>query len=79
MPDANHKVYFSIEGMGEIVATDNGNPADLVSFSSHERQAFNGLALVIIRAKKGKVGKMKLHIKADGLEATSIELSSKIQ
>jgi len=79
VPDANHKVYFSIEGMGEIVATDNGNPADLVSFSSHERQAFNGLALVIIRAKKGKVGKMKLHIKADGLEATSIELSSKIQ
>eukprot|EP00744_Colponema_vietnamica_P027175 GILI01040642.1.p1 GENE.GILI01040642.1~~GILI01040642.1.p1 ORF type:complete len:806 (+),score=-73.26 GILI01040642.1:264-2420(+) len=79
VPNANHKVHFSIEGMGEIVATDNGNPADLVSFSSHERQAFNGLALVIIRAKKGKVGKMKLHIKADGLEATSIELSSKIQ
>eukprot|EP01137_Pigoraptor_chileana_P037277 Opistho-2@34125 len=75
VPNANHKVHFSIEGMGEIVATDNGNPADLVSFSSHERQAFNGLALVIIRAKKGKVGKMKLHIKADGLEATSIELS----
>ncbi|MEA5141025.1 beta-galactosidase GalB [Arcicella rigui] len=79
VPDANHKLSFSIEGAGEIVATDNGNPADLMSFASHQRQAFNGLALVIVRAKKGQTGKIKLNIKADDLTTTSVDLISKIQ
>jgi len=77
VPDANNKVSFSLEGSGEIVATDNGDPANLVSFSSHERQAYNGLALAIVRAKKGKIGKIKLHIKADGLESAVVEIISK--
>jgi hypothetical protein len=38
---------------GEIVATDNGDPTSFMSFASHEREAFNGLALVIVRARPG--------------------------
>ena len=76
VPDANNKISFSIEGLGEIVATDNGDPASLVSFASHEREAYNGMALVIVRAKKGIKGKMKLIITAEGLEKTTIELKS---
>ena len=76
VPDANNKISFSIEGLGEIVATDNGDPASLVSFASHEREAYNGMALVIVRAKKGIKGKMKLIITAEGLEKTTIEIKS---
>jgi beta-galactosidase len=55
-PEADNHITFSITGAGEIVATDNGDAADLVSFASHERKAFKGLALVIVRAKaKGSV------------------------
>jgi len=35
---------------GEIVATDNGDPTSFESFQAPERKAFNGLALVIVRA-----------------------------
>ena len=76
VPDANNKINFKIEGLGEIVATDNGNPADLVSFASHERAAFNGMALVIIRANKGYNGKMKLIITSDGLDKAVVEIES---
>ena len=74
--DANNKVNFSIEGSGEIVATDNGDPANLVSFASHERDAYNGLALVIVRAKKGSKGVFKLVVHSDGLEKAAIEIQS---
>ncbi|MDZ7935424.1 MAG: beta-galactosidase GalB [Emticicia sp.] len=76
VPDANNKISFSIEGEGEIVATDNGDPADLVSFASPIRQAYHGLALVIIRAKKGSNGKIKLKMTADGLEKYEIEIQA---
>lgn len=76
VPDANNTICFSLEGNGEIVATDNGDPANLVSFASHERQAYNGLALVIVRANKGSKGKMKLTVTADGLEQTTVEIKS---
>ena len=34
-PRAKNLISFSIEGPGEIVATDNGNPADFLPFPSH--------------------------------------------
>jgi beta-galactosidase len=53
-PRANNDITFEIAGPGEIVATDNGDPADLRSFASTERKAFNGMALVIVRARRGE-------------------------
>lgn len=61
-PEASDKIVFTVEGPGEIIATDNGDPADLVSFPSPEpeRNAFNGLTLVIVRAGPGKTGKIRV-------------------
>src|SRR5262249_6370805 len=67
-PRADHRVHFDIEGPGEIVATDNGDPTSFESFHSHNRKAFNGLCLAIIRGKSGQPGKIKLTAKADGLK-----------
>lgn len=76
IPNANNTIRFNIEGPGQIVATDNGNPSNLVSFASHEREAYNGLALVIIRAIKGRIGKIKVTATAEGLEKTSLIIRS---
>lgn len=76
VPDANNRIQFGIEGEGEIVATDNGNPADLESFVSHERNAFNGMALAIVKAKKGSKGTIKLIVTADGLEKAIVVLKA---
>jgi beta-galactosidase len=60
VPRSNPVIHFSVEGAGEIVATDNGDATSFVSFQSHDRPAFNGMALVIVKAKKGMKGKMIL-------------------
>jgi len=63
---ANH-IRFSLRGPGEIVATANGDPTSFEPFHSPERNAFNGLCLVIIRARPGQVGRITLTAESDGL------------
>ncbi|KAJ0269665.1 hypothetical protein COL940_012272 [Colletotrichum noveboracense] len=53
---AEDEITFSISGPGQIVATDNGDPADLVAFPSLTRKAFSGLALAIVKFDEGATG-----------------------
>ncbi len=68
-PRADNRIHFNIEGPGEIVATDNGDSTSFELFQSHDRKAFNGLCLVIIRGKPGQPGTIKLTAMADNLSA----------
>jgi len=54
-PRADNDISFEVTGPGEMIATDNGDPADLRPFPSKERKAFNGMALVIVRGVPGAV------------------------
>ena len=76
VPRANNLIHFSVSGPGEIVATDNGDPTDFDVFSSHDRKAFSGLALVIIRGKPGQPGTIKLKAESDSLKSDTIILHS---
>jgi beta-galactosidase len=72
VPRSRNRIRFEISGPGEIVATDNGDPTDFTVFASSERNAFNGLALVIVKAKRGLKGKISITAKSEGLaEATT--------
>lgn len=77
VPDASNTIRFEVLGPGELVATDNGNPADLVSFSSNERSALSGLALAIVRAKPKEPGAIIIKATADGLAFAEITVRSK--
>lgn len=77
VPRSNPSIKFSVEGPGEIVATDNGDATSLVSFQSHEREAFNGLALVIVKARKGQKGSFTVKAESDGLQAGNVEIRIK--
>jgi beta-galactosidase len=68
VPRSMNTVRFEITGPAEIVATDNGNPTDMTPFPSKERSAFNGLALAIIRAKRGQAGRIVVTAKSAGLQ-----------
>ncbi|HLP76516.1 MAG TPA: beta-galactosidase, partial [Candidatus Paceibacterota bacterium] len=67
VPRSNNRVRFEIAGPGEIVATDNGNVTCHEPFQQPGRNAFNGLCLVIIRAKAGEPGKIVLTARSEGL------------
>lgn len=76
VPDAANTLRFGIEGPGEIVATANGDPTNMVPFPSHRRKAFNGLCLVIVRGIPGEPGTVTLTATSDSLESASIELET---
>jgi beta-galactosidase len=75
-PRAKNLVHFDLAGPGEIVATDNGDATDLSLFQSHDRKAFNGLALVIVRAKPGLAGAITLTAHAKGLKDATLRIRS---
>ena len=75
VPLSNNRIKFSVEGPGEIVATDNGDPMNMKSFTSHEREAFNGMALVIVRAPKP--GLIKVTAESPRLKTASVEITGK--
>jgi len=77
VPGSNNPIEFSIDGPGEIVATDNGDSYNFESFASHKREAFNGLAMVIVRSKAGEKGKIIVNAKSNGLKETQVEIQSK--
>lgn len=77
VPLSNNKIRFNIEGPGEIVATDNGDQTDFTPFNSRERNAFNGLCLVIVKGKKEQKGNITIYAEADGLKSGKVVVVSK--
>jgi len=67
VPRAMNLIHFEITGPGEIVATDNGDPTDFTAFPSKDRKAFNGLALAIVKARRGQSGTITVIARSDGL------------
>jgi beta-galactosidase len=74
---ADNAIEFSIEGAGEFVATDNGDPTDMTPFPSAVRKAFNGKALLIVRSVEGKPGPVIIKATSAGLQRAVIKINSK--
>ena len=74
VPRSKNHIQFEIEGPGEIVAVDNGDATSFESFQAKERNAYNGLALVIVRANQP--GKITLKAHADGLKDTTTRITA---
>jgi beta-galactosidase len=77
VPRANNLVKFEIEGPGEIVAVGSGDATSHEPFIAKQRKAYNGLCLVIVRAKRGSHGTIKLRAASDGLAPAEISVSAK--
>ena len=76
VPRSKNHIYFTIEGPGEIVATDNGDATSFESFQAPEHDAFNGLALVVVRAKRGQAGTIVLKAESEGLKSGVINIET---
>ena len=78
VPRTSSLIKFLIEGPGEIVATDNGDPTSFIPFFCHEREAFNGMALIIVKAKKASEGAFTVKAISSGLESGLMEIKIKL-
>jgi beta-galactosidase len=77
VPGSKNRLKVEISGPGEIVAMDNGDATDLESFQSVDRRAYNGLALVILRSKRGQRGTIRLRVASDQLASAATTVTSR--
>jgi beta-galactosidase len=76
VPAADNLVRFAVEGAGRIAAVDNGNAASVEPFQADHRKAFSGLALLIVRSKRGETGEIRVTATSAGLAAAEARLRS---
>lgn len=74
VPTEEPVISCSLVGDGEIVATDNGDPTCLITFSEPTRPAFNGLFLAIVKAKRGGTKPIRLTVEAKGLKKAVVDI-----
>ena len=74
-PTAENRVRFRLEGPGEILGVGNGDPSSHEADRGSERSAFNGLALVIVRAAK-RPGVITLTAESPGLAPGVVEITA---
>jgi beta-galactosidase len=73
VPRSKNHITFDIAGPGEIVAVDNGDATSFEPFHATERNAYNGLALVIVRATGP--GQITLTAHSDGLKEAKTRIA----
>jgi beta-galactosidase len=73
VPHADNTVVFKIEGPGQLIGVDNGDPLDLSKYVSNERRAFRGKCLGIVRVT-GDGGEIKVRVGSAGLEGDAVRL-----
>jgi beta-galactosidase len=74
VPRSRNHITFALDGPGEIVAVDNGDATSFEPFQAREHNAYNGLALVIVRATQP--GVITLKAQAEGLQDASSHITA---
>ncbi|QCX40314.1 DUF4982 domain-containing protein [Aureibaculum algae] len=75
-PNATNLVNFSIDGVGSLIAVDNGNAASVEPFQANYRKAFSGMCLAVLKSSK-KEGTIKFTAKSKGLKSSKISVLTK--
>lgn len=71
VPDADRLIRFSVSGDGTVAGVANGNPTSHEPDEANQRQAFRGLAMVLVQSTKHP-GAITVRAEADGLSPAHI-------
>ena len=75
-PLSENLINFEIKGNAFIAGVDNGCQTSMERFKDNKRKAFNGKCLVVLQ-NNGEIGTATLTANSNGLESSTIEITSK--
>jgi len=75
-PKAENMLKFDIEGPGTIAGVGNANPVSTESCQIHQRKAWQGRCLVIIKSTD-QPGKILLRVSSEGIPSSEIILETR--
>jgi len=70
------RLTFEISGAGELLTTDAGDQREVESFARGDKKSLGGKLVACVRGVQGKVGKITVTCKGDGLEDGVLEFES---
>jgi beta-galactosidase len=70
---ADNTINLTIQGVGKLAATDNGNPVELTPFGASGKQLFNGKLLAIVKTT-GEKGQIQIEATSPGLKPAILML-----
>ncbi len=70
-------VNFEVSGNGEIAGVGSGSPTDMASFQHPHRRSWHGRCMAIVRPSGNETGTISLTARAEGLESSTIEITTK--
>jgi beta-galactosidase len=76
-PLADNLIQFKVDGPAEIAGIDNGNPLSYEPFQDSVHKLFFGKAMLILRAKEGQGGAIRLIAESDGLTPAGVVIRSR--
>jgi beta-galactosidase len=76
VPTAGNALSFTVEGVGRLIGTDNGDPADDHFFGSNRCTAFNGRAYAVIQTGL-QSGRITIRVSGDGLAGAKVDCVSR--
>jgi len=71
VPDAGHRVYFTVRGVGGLAAVGSADPCSTEPYRGNMRSLWRGRAMAILRPD-GRTGELMLEAHADGLAGAAI-------
>ncbi len=74
VPNASHKIYFTVEGQGYVIGVGNGDPNSHAPEHEPACRLYKGLCQVLVMADMG-AKKILLKAEADGVEAAEFEFT----
>lgn len=76
VPTDCRKVSFEVEGdAAKLIGFCNGNATDWTSMQNPKQSFYNGRILAVLRGEKGKSGRVRVKISAEGLEPKTVDIT----
>jgi len=69
--NADNNIYFTLYGVGTLLAVGNGNPVSEEMYVGNQRRVHEGRAMVVVRSN-GEPGEITLNASADGMPSASV-------
>lgn len=77
-PTVGNLARFQVSEAGQNTTVVTGKTATVEACHADYREAFNGLALLVVRARAYGTGAIRVAASADGLVAVHLELSAQV-
>ena len=73
-PNAEHEIFFDVQGKASIAGVDNGCQTSMERFKANHRKAFYGKCLVVLQSAK-TAGDAVLTAKSADLKSATLKLN----